>query len=278
MTRTRQQVQVIVMGTDSRLNEVLVRNLFQWGYAAAVWGSHEPQAGWRANPADLLIVDLDGMEQTMLAMYTTPDAPGVFARPAARLTIALSSQPLRRRALEALEAVLFVSKPFDMGLLREYLMTLERVLADGVVEAPTLPLPDRRVRVLAADDDSRMTEWACAVLSNSGRYVARAAHDGIEVLEQCLSWEPDCLIIDMMMPRMNGYQVLRCLRARPRVNLLPVVVLSALAEVEVRAEELRQPALAVLKKPLRSADLLAAVDQVLGKRGAEESRGSLEAG
>lgn len=123
-----------------------------------------------------------------------------------------------------------------------------------------------------------MTEWACAVLSNSGRYVARAAHDGIEVLEQCMSWEPDCLVMDMMMPRMNGYQVLRCLRARPRLNLLPVVVLSALAEVEVRAEELRQPALTVLKKPLRSADLLAAVDQVLGKRGAEESRGSLEAG
>ncbi|HEY7347254.1 MAG TPA: response regulator [Ktedonobacterales bacterium] len=278
MTRKQQPLRIVVMGTDGRLSEVLVRNLCQWGYGAAVWGGNQQRAASQAGAADFLIIDLDGMEQELLAVGGSLDEPESLARPVARLTIALSSQPLRRKTLEALEAVLFVPKPFDMGVLRGYLMTLERVLAEGVTQPQEPVAPDRQVRVLAADDDSRMTEWACTVLSKSGRYIARAAHDGIEVLEQCLTWEPDCLVMDMMMPKMNGYQVLRCLRARPRLTRLPVVVLSALAEVEVRAEELSQPSLAVLKKPLRSADLLAAVERVLGMRRAEGSRGPLEVG
>ena len=270
MTRMQQPLCIEVMGIDSRLNEVLVRNLGQWGYDTAVWeqGSEQPDG-----LVDLLVIDLDGMEQEALAVGHSLDEPAGFARPAARLTVALGSQPLRRKTLEELEAVLFLSKPFDMGVLREYLMMLERVL-NGEIAQPQEPLlADRQLRVLVADDDSRLTEWACTVLSKGGRYLARAAHDGLEVLEHCITWEPDCLVMDMMMPRMNGYQVLRCLRARPRLTLLPVVVLSALAEVEVRAEELRQPLLAVLKKPLRSAELLAGVERVLDMRLAEGSRG-----
>jgi CheY-like chemotaxis protein len=272
MTRMQQPLCIEVMGTDNRLNEVLVRNLGQWGFTTAIWGQGHGRER-RADLADFLIIDLDGMEQEALAVGHRPDEPGGLARPAARLTIALGSQPLRRKTLEELEAVLFLSKPFDMGVLREYLMMLERVLDGEVAQPQEPPSADRQLRVLVADDDSRLTEWACMVLSRGGRYLARAAHDGLEVLEHCITWEPDCLVMDMMMPRMNGYQVLRCLRARPRLTLLPVVVLSALAEVEVRAEELRQPLLAVLKKPLRSAELLAGVERVLDMRLAEGSRG-----
>ncbi len=282
MTWMREQLRIEVMGTDDRLNEVLVRNLCQWGYETAVWRGEERRTGARegaqVDRADLLIVDLDGSEPDLLTGEYRLDELGALAWPAARLTIALGSQPLRRTALEALEAVLFIPKPFDMGVLRGYLMTLERVLARGGAQPDGAVAADRQVRVLVADDDSRMTEWACAVLAKSGRYAARTAHDGIEVLETCLAWEPDCLVMDMMMPRMNGYQVLRCLRARPGQILLPVVVLSALAEVEVRAEELGQPWLTVLKKPLRSADLLAGIERVLDMRLAEGSRGPLEVG
>jgi CheY-like chemotaxis protein len=277
MTRMQQPLHIEVMGTDGRMNEVLVRNLNQWGYATTVW-RNERSAEEQAGPVDLLLVDLDGMEQELLVTGYSPDESEIGARPAARLTIALGSQPLRRTALEALGAVLFLSKPFDMGVLREYLMMLGRVLAEEVPQPQEPADPDRQIRVLVADDDNRLTEWACAVLSRSGRYVARAAHDGIEVLEHCIAWKPDCLVMDMMMPRMNGYQVLRCLRARPRLTLLPIVVLSALAEVEVRAEELGQPLLTMLKKPLRSVDLLAGVERVLDMRLAEGSRGPLEVG
>src|SRR5579883_349813 len=264
MTGTRRALHILVMGVDERLNEVLVRNLAQWGYQAAIWEGSEPENGTPGEPADVLLIDLDGMEQERIAEDGDAGRSVAFTRPPARLTIALGSQTLRRRALEALEAVLFVPKPFDMGVLREYLMTLGRVLAGEAPPRRASLTSGERVRVLVADDDSRLTELACAMLSKDDRYIARAAHDGIEVLEQCMTWGPDCLVMDMMMPRMNGYQVLRCLQARPHAAPLPVVVLSALAGVEVRAEQFVQPSLAVLEKPIRSADLLAAVEQVLG--------------
>jgi len=276
MTRKRPSLQVLVVGADDRLNEVLLRNLSQWGYEASVWAGAEFEEAEAVALADVLLVDLDGMDQKLLVDGETHDTSGMPVRPAARLTIALGSQPLRRKTLEALEAVLFVPKPFDMGVLRGYLMTLGRVLSGASLQPRPFLEPEQPVRVLVADDDSRLTELACAMLSKDGRYVVRAAHDGLEVLEHCLTWEPDCLVMDMMMPRMNGYQVLRCLQARPDSALLAVVVLSALAEIEVRAEELKQPSLAVLKKPLRSADLLAAVERVLGMRPAEGSRRSLQ--
>ncbi len=277
MTRMQQPLRIAVMGTDGRFNEVLARNLGQWGYETTIWNAEQSAAG-QTDHADLLLVDLDGMEQELLVNRYSPDESEALARSVARLTLALGSQPLRRTALEALGAVLFVPKPFDMGVLREYLMMLGRVLAEEAPQAQEPDDPARQIRVLVADDDNRLTEWACAVLSRSGRYDARAAHDGIEVLEHCIAWKPDCLVMDMMMPRMNGYQVLRCLRARPRRTLLPIVVLSALADVEVRAEELGQPLLTMLKKPLRSVDLLAGVERALDMRLAEGSRGPLEVG
>jgi CheY-like chemotaxis protein len=142
-------------------------------------------------------------------------------------------------------------------------MTLGQVLSGEQPATPDRPEETHKVRVLVADDDIRLTDVACEVLSANECYVARAAHDGIEVLEACLNWNPHCLVIDLMMPRMNGYQVLRCLQARPTAPRLPVIVLSALAGVEVRAEEIAQPMVAVLEKPVRFANLLAAVERAL---------------
>ncbi len=278
MTRTRALMRIVVMGTDERLNEVLLRNLCQWGYEATAWEGGVCEEAADGDLADVLLVDLDGIEQRLLDGVAQQDPEDVLLRPAARLTIALGSQPLRRKTLEALEAVLFVPKPFDMGVLRGYLITLGRVLGGATVQPRVFLAPEEPLRVLVADDDSRLTELACAMLSKHGRYVVRAARDGLEVLEQCVTWEPDCLVMDMMMPRMNGYQVLRCLQARSGSALLPVVVLSALAEIEVRAEELKQPSLTVVKKPLRSADLLAAVERALSIPLAEGSRRSLQVG
>src|SRR6185437_7428431 len=141
--------------------EVLVRNLSQWGYETTIW-HNEQKADGHADRTDLLLVDLDGMEQELLLNGYDPDEPAALARPAARLTLALGSQPLRRTALEALGTVLFLSKPFDMGVLREYLMMLGRVLAEEVPQPQEPGDPDRQIRVLVADDDNRLTEWACA--------------------------------------------------------------------------------------------------------------------
>lgn len=277
MTGMLEPLHIVVMGVDRRLNEVLARNLNHWGYAASIWESSE-KSGLPAALVDVLLFDLDGVEETLLTGGAKADRWEVGRRPPARLTVALGSQGLRRKALEALEAVLFLQKPFDIGLLRGYLMTLGRVLR-GELNQPQATFPiEAPARVLVADDDSVLAELICAMLTKDGRYQARTARDGIEVLEACMTWAPHCLVMDMMMPRMNGFQVLRCLQARPNAERLPVVVLSALTGVEVRPEEFEHPSMAVIEKPLRSKDLLAAVERVLGMRLAEGSHGSLHVG
>lgn len=274
MTGMLEPLRIVVMGADWRLNEVLARNLNHWGYVASIWESSEKSA-LPAAPVDVLLFDLDGIEETLLTGGANADALEEGRRPPARLTVALGSQGLRRKGLEALEAVLFVQKPFDIGLLRGYLMTLGRVLRGELAQPQAMPPTGEPVRVLVADDDSVLAELICAMLTKDGRYYARAARDGIEVLETCMTWSPHCLVMDMMMPRMNGYQVLRCLQARPNAERLPVVVLSALTGVEVRPEEFEHPSMAVIEKPLRSKDLLAAVERVLSMKLAGGSHGSV---
>lgn len=261
MTGTQQPLQMIVMGADRRHNHMLKQNLQQWGYRVRLW---EP--GWMEKSAEepgaVLLVDLDGLEEWL--EHERLEAPsGRATWPEARLTVALGSDTLGRKALEEMGAVFFVVKPFDISLLREYLMMLEQVLSGAERPPEDAPEEAHKVRVLVADDNSHLTDLTCGVLSTNERYVARAVHDGIELLEECLSWHPHCLVMDLLMPRMNGYQVLRCLQARPAASRLPVVVLSALAGVEVRPEQITQPMVAVLEKPVRPADLLAAVERAL---------------
>jgi CheY-like chemotaxis protein len=260
MTGTQQPLQMIVMGADRRFNRMLKQNLHQWGYIVRLWepGQMDEAAD---EPGAMLIVDLDGLEEWL--EYDGLGQLGPGAWPRARLTVALGSQPLLRKTLEELGAVLYVAKPFDISLLRGYLMTLGQLLSGAEPPADYPPEEAHKVRVLVADDDNRLTAMACGVLSTNERYVTRAVHDGIEVLEEFLNWNPHCLVMDMMMPRMNGYQVLRCLQARPAASRLPVIVLSALAGIEVRAEEIAQPMVAVLEKPIHPANLLAAVDRAL---------------
>ncbi len=260
MTGMQQPLQMIVMGANRQFNHMLKQNLQQWGYRVRLWEPGQMDAA--EEPGAVLLVDLDELEE-WLEEAGLGAASGRTLWPQARLTVALGSDRLGRKTLEALGAVLFVAKPFDISLLREYLMTLEQVLSG--TEHPTDDPPEEahKVRVLVADDDNNLTTLACGMLSTNERYVARAVHDGIEVLEECLNWHPHCLVMDMMMPRMNGYQVLRCLQARPAASRLPVVVLSALAGVEVHAEQITQPMVAILEKPVRPADLLAAVERAL---------------
>src|SRR5262249_51932365 len=160
----------------------------QWGYRVRLWEPGRPkEPEGEQEPGAVLIVDLDGLEDWMEQEGFWP-TPGRAIWPQARLTVALGSQTLRRKTLEGLEAGLFVAKPFDISVLRGYLITLEQVLSRAQHPTPHhLAEEAQKVRVLVADDDDRLTTLACGMLSMNERYEARAVHDGIEVLEECLN-------------------------------------------------------------------------------------------
>ncbi|MGH2500106.1 MAG: response regulator [Candidatus Limnocylindria bacterium] len=83
----------------------------------------------------------------------------------------------------------------------------------------------RRLRVLAVDDDPALRRFYAALLNEEGHEVALAAN-GAEALAH-LDWLPDLILLDLMMPVMDGYEFLRRLRQTPRGRDVPVLVLSA---------------------------------------------------
>jgi PAS domain S-box-containing protein len=133
----------------------------------------------------------------------------------------------------------------------------------GVTE-PSL----RGVRVLVVDDDEDVRGMMETVLSERGAQVTSAASAG-EALDSVAREAPDVLLSDLAMPEMDGYELLRELRARPEAPRIPAAALTAYA----RAEDRRQALLAGFQmhvaKPIEPDELVAVVASLAGKTGSE---------
>jgi PAS domain S-box-containing protein len=115
----------------------------------------------------------------------------------------------------------------------------------------------RRSRVLLVDDNADMREYAGRLLSE--QFEVEAVQNGAEALAAVSRRLPDCVITDVMMPGMNGFELLAKLRSDPATSVLPVVVLSARAGEEARIEGLQAGADAYLVKPFSARELLVTV-------------------
>jgi PAS domain S-box-containing protein len=115
-----------------------------------------------------------------------------------------------------------------------------------------------RARVLIADDNADMREYLTNLLRTSGYQVSEVT-DGQQALDVIRAEVPDLVISDVMMPGMDGLQLVAALRADPRVAAVPVVLLSARAGQEASIEGLQAGADDYLVKPFAAAELLARV-------------------
>ena len=95
----------------------------------------------------------------------------------------------------------------------------------------------------------------------------RVASNGLEALELARTFQPDVIVTDVMMPELDGFELLRALRADDELRTTPVIMLSARAGEEARHEGLAASADDYLVKPFSARDLLARVDaQVIKAR------------
>jgi signal transduction histidine kinase len=128
-------------------------------------------------------------------------------------------------------------------------------------------------RVLLADDNPDMREYVTRLLGD--RYQVNAVSSGDEALEAALKHPPDLILTDVMMPGLDGFGLLRELRACPQTRTIPVVLLSARAGEESRVEGLGAGADDYLIKPFTARELLARVASHLSmsrrRREAEEA-------
>jgi len=117
-------------------------------------------------------------------------------------------------------------------------------------------------RVLVVDDEPDIVEIVACLLEGEG-YETLVARDGIEAVEVAEAERPDLVLLDVMMPEMNGYQVCRLLRAKPEFRDTPVVMLTAKAQQSDQFWGLDSGATAYLTKPFDNRELLRTVGELI---------------
>ncbi|MDM0017807.1 adenylate/guanylate cyclase domain-containing protein [Variovorax saccharolyticus] len=116
--------------------------------------------------------------------------------------------------------------------------------------------------VLVVDDVDKNVRLLADVLTARGYRVSTAA-SGEEALARIAADPPDLVLLDVMMPGMNGYDVCRAIRADPALAVLPVVLVTALDPEQERVNGLNAGADDFLGKPIHQAELLARVRSLL---------------
>ena len=112
------------------------------------------------------------------------------------------------------------------------------------------------MRLLLAEDERSLSRASVAILQHS-HYSVDAVYDGEEALAYLEAGNYDGLILDLMMPKLDGLTVLRTLRARG--SRLPVLILTAKSEISDKVEGLDSGANDYLTKPFSTAELLARI-------------------
>lgn len=119
--------------------------------------------------------------------------------------------------------------------------------------------------VLVVDDDPRWREYSAEPFLRRGDRV-RTVADGLEALSMCVSDPPDIVLTDVNMPRMDGWQLLRMIRARPNLAGVPVVFLTSLDGDEERLKGYQLGVDAYIPKPFHPDELLLRVHRVVRRR------------
>ena len=137
---------------------------------------------------------------------------------------------------------------------RDDVPRLEPFTHDAVAVAPG---KTDGMRIIVADDNADMRHYVTNLLSP--RWTIEAVADGRAALELARSNPPDLILSDIMMPNMDGFELIRALRADPLTQGVPVVLLSARAGEESRIEGMDQGADDYLVKPFSARELIARV-------------------
>ncbi len=134
-------------------------------------------------------------------------------------------------------------------------------------------MSERKARVLVVDDEKLVAEAIARSLEAEG-YQVRTAHDGKQALDACTSFRPDIIVLDVMMPKLNGYRVSRLAktmgpvvwpRSVPRIVLITGRRLDHDPEREHMFREFSR-ADALLYKPFRFQELSETLRRLLGSR------------
>ena len=118
-------------------------------------------------------------------------------------------------------------------------------------------------RILIVDDNDDMLTMLQMLLVRRGNHEVTTSNNGVDGLDKAFEQKPDIMIVDIMMPGLNGYDVVNRLRADNRTKSIPVIILTARGQSVDKYAALEAGANSHLSKPVDIQELLATIDNLL---------------
>ncbi|RUT07080.1 hypothetical protein DSM106972_023410 [Dulcicalothrix desertica PCC 7102] len=179
---------------------------------------------------------------------------------------ALGATPYVEEALRWLPQTLQKVESVETELIRSVqvlsqLQTIRRDVINHVSTQHSALNTQHSKRILLADDNADMREYVKRLLEEN--YIVEVVGDGIEALAAIRQQVPDLVLTDIMMPGLDGFGLLRELRANPDTTDIPIIMLSARAGEESRVEGMEAGADDYLVKPFSARELKARVAATL---------------
>jgi CheY-like chemotaxis protein len=130
-------------------------------------------------------------------------------------------------------------------------------------------MSEKEAYILVVDDDPDILEGILTILETQP-YRLGSARDGKQCMESVAKEVPDLLILDLLMPRMDGWGVIREMRSEPRFSQVPIMVLTTVIEDASRRRYELETGMTMdvqdyVQKPTKPADLLKRVEKLISK-------------
>lgn len=117
-------------------------------------------------------------------------------------------------------------------------------------------------RILVADDDPIILNFLSALLKDKG-YQVITAEDGERTLHAALIYHPDVIVTDLVMPYMDGFEIIRALKKEPRLKDIPIIILSMKDKEDDIVKGLEEGADDYIVKPFNALELVTRIKKLL---------------
>ena len=132
----------------------------------------------------------------------------------------------------------------------------------GSGPVPT-PDPNRPVKILVVDDEEEVRANVGEFLESQGGYAVVEAGDGEEALAKCFTEKPDLILLDLRLPKVDGYQVCQTLKGNPITSVIPIIMITALNTTSQKVKGIEYGADDYVEKPFDLEELEARMKMVL---------------
>jgi two-component system, cell cycle response regulator len=252
----------VLVVEDNPLNMKLVRTLLQLGKYQVIEAANALNGIQKAKEEmpdlilmDIQLPDMDGLSATRLIKKD----PSTEAIP----VIAITAYAMHGDDQKALDAgcLGYITKPIDT---KSFLETISRHLTnkDNTKQKELSPSRDNRHKLLIVDDEPLNFKLLDAHLSHE-EYIIIRASSGQDALEKVDEELPDLVLLDIMMPGIDGYEVTKKLKASPKTRQIPIILITSLSGTDDKAKGMAAGADEFLNKPVNKTELSARIRSLL---------------